>query len=979
MDKLKPPHELKIAGGNLADRWERFLERFRWYLAAVGEDGSEDKKKVAILLTVAGAEAQKVFRTFTYEPAKAAVGNQPAVPAETAEQFNTVVRKFTEFCVPRKNVIYERYVFHTRVQGEVDKKKQRKRRGTSHKFRKCPAWRATCDKCGGRNHYASKCLTRRVQVVGVDNDSTGDKGGFFVSAIHNNPQQCEWIALLTVCDSLVPLKVDSGAQVNILSLSDYEGLASKPKLLTERRAKLKTYNEENIETLGICIATVNHMGKKHRLQFVVISNGRQSLIGASDSERLGLVRRECGIRKVCTVKENGVLTSAEIKKEYPDIFKGLGCLEGTCKIHLRQNCVPSVYPARKVLQSQKQKLKKELDRLVQTEVLVKAERPTDWVLPLVIVEKPNGDLRLCLDPMDLNEYIRREHYHLPHRSEILSEMADARYFTKMDASQGFNQIQLDEESTQLWPNFVPNLTVKTTALRQLLLEKNDWQWEAEQAKEWQDIKDFFTTEPLLKFYDPARRSKISSDASKDGLGAVLLQEHDGNWLPVAFISHAMTSAEKNYAQIEKELLGLVFACEKFHEYVYGVTVIGETDHKPLVSLHKKNLCDLTPRLQQMMQRLRRYDLKKLEFKPGKYLIVADTLSRAFDRSVKKSNTEDEIKAHVDMIRQNAQVSGPMWEKIATHTKDDEELKDVLNAVHFGWESDHAQSLKPYYHFRGDITEIDGVLVKGPKVIIPKTLQGDMLKKIHEGNLDNGPQFSSREFRQFAMQYGFKHVTSSPEYTQSNGKAEKAVQIVKRLLKKANENYEDPYLALLNYRTSPLSGSDRSPGEISMNRKLRTKLTSAEEHVTMHKLPDIKQKRYYDHGSNQLKPLETTDTVRVRGDGVWSEKAQVLARVAPNSYLVELGRGRRLRRNRRHLLKTQERFVPVHDDDDGEKEVCVDHPSGGATASTNQSAVTPEAAQSSHSTDQSQPVSTMSDVRTTRSGRIIKLPSRYVHD
>ena len=51
----------------------------------------------------------------------------------------------------------------------------------------------------------------------------------------------------------------------------------------------------------------------------------------------------------------------------------------------------------------------------------------------------------------------------------------------------------------------------------------------------------------------------------DGLGAVLLQEHDGNWLPVAFILRAMTSAEKNYAQIDKEFLGLVFACEKFHE------------------------------------------------------------------------------------------------------------------------------------------------------------------------------------------------------------------------------------------------------------------------------------------------------------------------------------------------------------------------------------------------------------------------------
>ena len=62
----------------------------------------QEEFKVAILLTVAGAEAQEVFRTFTYEPAKAAVGNQPAVPAKTAEQFNTVVRKFTEFCVQRK-------------------------------------------------------------------------------------------------------------------------------------------------------------------------------------------------------------------------------------------------------------------------------------------------------------------------------------------------------------------------------------------------------------------------------------------------------------------------------------------------------------------------------------------------------------------------------------------------------------------------------------------------------------------------------------------------------------------------------------------------------------------------------------------------------------------------------------------------------------------------------------------------------------
>ena len=71
MDKLKPPHELKIAGGNLADRWERLLERLMWKLAFVGEDGSYDKK-IDVLFTVTGAQAQKVFRTFAYESAKAA-------------------------------------------------------------------------------------------------------------------------------------------------------------------------------------------------------------------------------------------------------------------------------------------------------------------------------------------------------------------------------------------------------------------------------------------------------------------------------------------------------------------------------------------------------------------------------------------------------------------------------------------------------------------------------------------------------------------------------------------------------------------------------------------------------------------------------------------------------------------------------------------------------------------------------------------
>ena len=85
--------------------------------------------------------------------------------------------------------------------------------------------------------------------------------------------------------------------------------------------------------------------------------------------------------------------------------------------------------------------------------------------------------------------------------------------------------------------------------------------------------------------------------------------------------------------------------------------------------------------------------------------------------------------------------------------------------------------------------------------------------------DNGPQYSSQEFHMFAEEYGFQHTTSSPLYPKAIGKAEKGVEIVKRLLKKAAETKSDPYLALLTYRSSPL-GCGASPSELLMNRKLR---------------------------------------------------------------------------------------------------------------------------------------------------------------
>lgn len=141
--------------------------------------------------------------------------------------------------------------------------------------------------------------------------------------------------------------------------------------------------------------------------------------------------------------------------------------------------------------------------------------------------------------------------------------------------------------------YIPNKATITTPLKQLLRKDTAWHWSHEQGDALDKVKAYLMQAPVLQFYDQTKPLTIHCYASKDGLGACLLQEGR----PLSYASRALTDPEKNYAQIEKELLAIVFATKQFHQYVYGNTVTVQSDHNPLEILFKKHLSKAPAQLQ----------------------------------------------------------------------------------------------------------------------------------------------------------------------------------------------------------------------------------------------------------------------------------------------------------------------------------------------------------------------------------------------
>ena len=128
----------------------------------------------------------------------------------------------------------------------------------------------------------------------------------------------------------------------------------------------------------------------------------------------------------------------------------------------------------------------------------------------------------------------------------------------------------------------------------------------------QQVKDLVTADPVLQYFNPEKALTLQSDASEKGLGAALLQDDK----PIAFASRALTDTETRYAQIEKELLAVLFGLERFNAYTFGRPVFVQSDHKPLEMIVNKLLYKAPKRLQSMLLRMQKYEVY-LKYRPGR--------------------------------------------------------------------------------------------------------------------------------------------------------------------------------------------------------------------------------------------------------------------------------------------------------------------------------------------------------------------------
>lgn len=282
--------------------------------------------------------------------------------------------------------------------------------------------------------------------------------------------------------------------------------------------------------------------------------------------------------------------------------------------------------------------------------------------------------------------------------------------------------------------FVPNLSSLLHPLYALLKKEKKWLWSAECEGAFINIKKVLSSDKVLCHYEPALPLVLSVDSSAYGIGAVLAHRYpDSSERPISCASRTLTDTEKNYSQLDKEALAILYGIQKHHQFLFGRNFTLKTDHKPLVYIFgpKGNIPQTAAsRLQRWAVKLAAYNFN-IEYVTSKDNGNADALSRL-----------PLPQAHGDVIDKQAgsclllmEEALPVTSKdIAMEIKRDKLLSKIYGYVMFGWPSICEENEKPFYFRRNELYVEHGCILYKYRIVIPQILQNKILTEIHNGHL-----------------------------------------------------------------------------------------------------------------------------------------------------------------------------------------------------------------------------------------------------
>lgn len=300
--------------------------------------------------------------------------------------------------------------------------------------------------------------------------------------------------------------------------------------------------------------------------------------------------------------------------------------------------------------------------------------------------------------------------------------------------------------------FIPDLATLSHPLRELLKSSRQFMWLSEHDQSFDSLKRQIGSVEHLGYYDPKDDTLLVTDASGVGLGAVLVQIKSNKARVISYASRSLSETERRYPPIEKEALAIVWGVERFKIYLLGISFTLETDHRPLEVLFTTKSRP-TARIERWMLRLQAFRFRVV-YKRGSSNI-ADTLSRLASHVNDRSWTEDsevyirKVVAEALAALTNDQPNGDYDKdtevtirsiqetaaldisEVIDATKNDEELQAVKASV---LEEDWTSNLvKQYSAFRSELSFVNGLVMRGSKLVIPMSLRNRMLTLAHEGH------------------------------------------------------------------------------------------------------------------------------------------------------------------------------------------------------------------------------------------------------